>query len=145
MSTSHTSRDKKRGKTEPGRFRIPGFDIPVERPAREFPTLELDGVKVCISPAWNRDGRQVGWCIDAIVPNSYALEAIDGALAYALDTDDTADMWDDLNPAHYSNGDCMLMRCDEETVERFIAQAKRNGFKVAADDGGENTNKGNNT
>ena len=135
--------DKKRGKNEPGRFRIPGFDIPVERPAREFPTLERDGVRVQFPPGWNAHGKPAGWGIEVLVPVADALARVDNSLAYAIGRNNTADLWDDINPAHCRGGWCMLqLCCGANTIRKFIHQAVKNGFKTA-DDGGENTNRGN--
>ena len=106
----------------------------LKRPRVEFPPMERDGVSVMFFPSWDRDGKHVGWCISVLNPVANALAAADCALATAIRDDDTADFWEDLIPTFRRGGECLLRHCSVWTVRRFVVAAKRNGFKVVADD-----------
>lgn len=103
----------------------------LETPTTTFPELELNGVRAMFFPAWGRDGKAIGWNIEIAHPIADALACVDNALAYAIDDNDTVDLWGDLIPTHRRGGNCTLQcGCAAKTIRKFIKQAKRNGFAV---------------
>lgn len=109
-----------------------------EIPKETFPKLKRDGVRVAFYHGRDRHGNCAGWCMAVSNPIADALAAADRALAVALDDDDTAALWDDLIPTRRRGAECALhVGCDAATVRAFIGQARRNGFKVVADDPAE--------
>lgn len=107
-----------------------------EIPRKIFKTMECDGVRVGFFPGWDMAGRFAGWNI--VFENTIArqISRVNNALRYALKikADVTEELWRDLNPAKHSGRDVVLQcLCPDETVERFIKQAKRNGFRPVED------------
>ena len=128
---------KKNGKVLRKRF-ADMVGMKCETPATTYPRLERNGVAVVFDPAFDRDGKHAGWTITVHNPVADALAAADNALAFAMGRTDTADLWRDLIPTYNTGGECLLMLgCSAATIQAFVRQAKRNGFKAIADDPAE--------
>ena len=128
---------KKDGKVRRKRFTT-AWGVECKMPATEFPRLARDGVVAEFDPVFDRDGKHAGWNITVSHPIADALAAADSALAVAIERDDTAGLWDDLIPTRHPGGMCILqIACPAAVIRAFVRQAKRNGFKVVADDPAE--------
>jgi len=126
---------KKDGTARRKRVTMPaGFgNITCKVPKEKFPELELDGVRAAFYPGWDRNGDCAGWCITISNPVAHALACADNALQIMLGDADTATLWDDLIPTHRRGKECTLqIGCAAATVRKYIAQLKREGFKVVS-------------